>query len=367
MATLSRAAALGGLLCLSAHLPAESKTEICGTQRQIQEWTAKGSPYVITSDTYFPNTSSLKIGPGVTVRFAKPGKKCLAEDPAPAPEDWADSAYVTLRVEGPFQCLGSEEAPVVFESEDFQKGKVGWDGLRLAGQGAANAQIGFAVFRGAHNALHVRKADFYVHHSLFEGNNNGLVLSGRGDISVVNCAFIDNLSAGITIEKARPRLAANLFAGNRGYGIWSDGRLGLYAGYNAFWDNREEHCYRCPHFVLAGAKDTVPDAEGNLISDPVFEGSESHKAALRGDVETDTPEHLVKDKEMAKMEAENRKKWAKEKAAFKPQGLGPYRLSGYSRLRDAGPPGTGFKDRDGSRSDIGLHGGPLGRLAEDPF
>jgi hypothetical protein len=358
---------LPGLLLLGAPLSAAAATEVCGTLRVIQEWTPKGSPYIVTGDVYFPNTSTLRILPGTVVRFAKPGKKCEAEDPAPAPEDWADSAYTGLRVEGPFQCLGTEEAPIVFENEGFRKGTVGWDGIRIAGQSAANAQIGFAVFRGAHNALRIRKADFSVHHSLFEGNNTGMVLEGRGDVNVVNCAFLDNLSAGISIEKARPRLAANVFAGNRGYGIWGDGRLGLYVGYNAFWDNREEHCYRCPHFVLAGAKDTVPDAEGNRIADPVFEGSESHKAAQRADVDTDTPEHLVKDKEVAKMEAANRKKWAKEKAAFKPQGTGPYRLSAYSSLRDAGPPGTGFKDRDGSRNDIGLHGGPMGRLAEDPF
>jgi hypothetical protein len=362
---------------------AAAATEVCGTLRGVQEWTARRSPYLITSDAYLPNTSRLKIGPGVKVLFARKPSPCKAEDPAPKPVDWSDSAYVGFRIEGPFHVLGTEENPVVFEPAPAQaapgkpgeasartgrEAAVAWDGLRMAGQNPGGAEIAHAVFRGANRALHARKASFFVHHCLFEGNNTGIALGMRGDLSIVNSAFIGNLSAGISLEKARPRVAASLFLGNRAYGIWSDGRIGLFASYNAFWDNAEEHCFRCVHTILEGGElDTLPDASGNIIADPVFVGSESHKAALAADESSDTPGHLVKDKTLAKLEAESRPKWAKPKPAFRPQGTGPYRLSAYSRLIDAGPPGAGFKDRDGSRGDIGLHGGPLGKLAEDPF
>ena len=360
----------GAFYALFAALPAPARavTPVCGTLRLAQEWTAKESPYLVTSDLYLPNTSRLRIGPGVVVRFAAKSRPCNAEDPAPAPEDWSDSAYVGIRIEGPFQCLGTEENPVIFEPEKPGAAAVGWDGLRFVGQGARDAEIGFAVFRGANAAIQARKAGFFVHHTLFEGNNTGISLLPRGDLSIVNCAFLGNRSAGIQLDKARPRIAANIFAGNGGYGIRADGRLGLFVSHNAFWRNGEEDCRRCPHSLLpAGTSDTVPDAQGNLVADPVFEGSESHRAAAEADVATDTPLHLVKDKALARMEAEGRAKWSGSGPAPKLLGTGPYRLSRYSRLRDAGPPGTRFKDRDGSRSDIGLHGGPMGRFAEDPF
>jgi hypothetical protein len=354
-----------------------SATPVCGTLRGVQEWTARKSPYLVTGDVYLPNTSRLTIGPGVKVLFARTASACNAEDPAPRPLDWSDSAYVGFRIEGPFFVHGTEESPVVFEPEPPKPGQAGdkvraapiaWDGLRMAGQGPSGAEIGHAVFRGANRALHAVQASFFVHHCLFEGNNTGIALGMRGDLSIVNSNFIANHSAGITLEKARPRVAACLFLGNRAYGIWSDGRIGLFASYNAFWGNAEEHCYRCVHSILKGGElDTLPDAAGNIIADPIFVGGESHRAALAADESADTPEHLVKDKALAKLEARSRPKWAAPKPDFKPQGIGPYRLSAYSRLIDAGPPGSGFKDRDGSRGDIGLHGGPMGKLAEDPF
>jgi Periplasmic copper-binding protein (NosD) len=378
------------VLCACAVFPAGAATEVCGILRGVQEWTAAKSPYIVTSDAYLPNTSRLKIGPGVKVRFARKPSACKAEDPAPAPVDWSDSTYVGFRIEGPFHVLGTEENPVVFEPDPPKSGESGkpgedaaagvagagkgrsalvaWDGLLLAGHNQAGAEIGHAVFRGANRAIHAVKANFFVHHCLFEGNNTGIALGMRGDLSIVNSNFIGNQSAGISLEKARPRVAACLFMGNRGYGIWSDGRIGLFASYNAFWGNAEEHCYRCVHSILKGGEiDTLPDDAGNIIADPVFVGGESHQAAIAADEAADTPNHLVKDKALAKLEAASRPKWAEARPDFKPLGIGPYRLSAYSRLIDAGPPGAGFKDRDGSRGDIGLHGGIMGKLAEDPF
>jgi hypothetical protein len=359
----------GAALAVGAFAGAASAaTKVCGTLRLAQEWTAKGSPYVVTGDVFLPNTSRLRIGPGVTVKFARPGASgapCDAEDPAPPPADWADSTYAGMRIEGPFRVIGTEEAPVVFEPESPDSATVGWDGLRFLGHDPRNAEIGFAVFRGANQAVQVRKGGFFIHHTLFEGNNTGLALGPRGDVSVINCAFLRNRSAGISIEKARPRVTGSLFADNGGYGVLGDGRTGPSLAYNAFWRNREGHCHDCLHTVLA--RDTAADDHGNKVADPVFVDSESHKAAIRADVTADTPPHLVKDKAIAGMEAESRKKWAREEKAFKPLGKGPYRLSRYSGLIDAGPPGDAFKDRDGSRNDIGLHGGPMERIKLDPF
>jgi len=317
----------------------------------------------------------LRIGPGVTVRFAKP-RPCELEKKTIDQVDWSDSMYTGIKAEGTLYVLGSEEKPVVFEPENPKAGAVGWDGLRLTGQKAGMAEIAFAVFRGANQAIAAEKAGFFIHHCLFEGNNTGILAGLRGDVGIINCDFIGNLSAGLVIRKAGPRIANNLFAGNRAYGIWADGRPAIQAMYNAFWQNREEACYKCPYVVLDTVKKNANgdacDAFGNLAANPVFTGSPSDAAAREADVALATPAHLVKDPELAKLEAEARAKEeaktkSKRKKEYAALGTGPYVLSKYSQLIDAGHPGRDFRDRDGSRNDIGLHGGPMGRITGDPF
>jgi hypothetical protein len=362
------------LACAAA---ARADTEVCGTYELATEWTAQDSPYLVTGDIFIPATSRLRIGPGVTVRFAKP-RPCELQKKSIDQEDWSDSAYTGIKAEGTLYVLGTEEKPVVFEPENPKAGTVGWDGLRLAGQKAGMAEIAFAVFRGANQAVAAEKAGFFIHHCLFEGNNTGILAGPRGDVGIVNCDFIGNLSAGLVIRKAGPRIANNLFAENRAYGIWADGRPAIQAMYNAFWHNREEACYKCPYAVLDTTKKNANgdacDAFGNLAADPVFMGSPSYDAARAADVAEPTPAHLVKDPELAKLEAEARAKEeakakgkGKRKREYTPLGQGPYVLSKYSKLIDAGHPGRDFRDRDGTRNDIGLHGGPMGRIASDPF
>jgi hypothetical protein len=379
MPSLFRAGAAARALALAAlafpGAPARAATEVCGTYTLATEWTQRDSPYLVTGDIFIPATSRLRIGPGVTVRFAKP-RPCELEKQAIGQADWSDSMYAGIKAEGTLYVLGTEEQPVVFEPEGAPAGTVGWDGLRLTGQKAGMAEIGFAVFRGANQAIAAEKAGFFIHHCLFEGNNTGVLAGPRGDVGIVNCDFIGNLSAGIVIRKAGPRIANNLFARNRAYGIWADGRPAIRAMYNAFWENREEACYKCPYAVLdtaeRNANGDACDAFGNLRADPVFAGSPSHEAARAADVGEATPAHLVKDPELAKLEAaarakEESKAKKKRKKAYAPLGRGPYVLSKYSKLIDAGHPGKDFRDRDGTRNDIGLHGGPMGRITNDPF
>jgi len=360
------------VLCVAAPV---ADTEVCGTYELATEWNAHDSPYLVTGDIFIPATSRLRIGPGVTVRFAKP-RPCELQKKTIDQVDWSDSMYTGIKAEGTLYVLGSEDKPVVFEPESPKAGAIGWDGLRLTGQKEGMAEIGFAVFRGANQAIAVEKAGFFIHHCLFEGNNTGILAGLRGDVGIVNCDFIGNLSAGLVIRKAGPRIANNLFVGNRAYGIWADGRPAIQARYNAFWGNREEACYKCPYALLdstgKNANGDACDAFGNLAADPVFVGSPAFDAAREADVAESTPAHLVKDPELAKLEADSRakeeaKSKAKRKKEYEPLGKGPYVLSKYSKLIDAGHPGKDFRDRDGSRNDIGLHGGPMGRIATDPF
>ena len=172
------------------------------------------------------------------------------------------------------------------------------------------------------------------------------------------------------MKKAGPRIVSNIFLDNRSYGIWADGRPAIQIQNNAFWGNREEHCRKCPYAVLQlgklnANKDTA-DIFGNLQADPIFIGSESFDAARQADIHTDTPAHLVKDAKLAEMEAKARKPDEAE-THFKAMGKGKFLLSEYSKLTNAGHKSRDLKNRDGSVNDIGVHGGPMGRITKDPF
>lgn len=367
------AAAFGAAFGILACLPgaALAITEVCGSFKLATEWTKMGSPYLVTGDIYIPANSRLRIAPGVVVRFARP-RPC-ASDTAPQPlEDWSDSAYSGIKADGTFYSLGTEEQPVIFEPDAAKSGAIGWDGIRLSGQNSHSSEICFSVFRGANQAVTADRAGFFIHHCLFTGNNTGVMLGFRGDLGIVNCNFIGNLSAGIVVRKAGPRIANNIFLDNRSYGIWADGRPATQIMNNDFWGNREEPCHKCAYTILQmdklnANKDTA-DAFGNLQVDPIFIGTAAYDSAHQADLKTDTPDHLIRDAKIAKLEADARKKSApKSEAPFIALGKGNYLLSQYSKLINAGHKGGDFKDRDGTINDIGIHGGPMGRMGKDPF
>jgi Right handed beta helix region len=394
-------------------------TRVCGTLRLAEEWTAQGSPYLITGDVFVPVTSRLRIEPGVEIRFtskpspcegeagakptakskpgghtsehsaahsaehsgehqadhaAKPAAPAEREPNTPPPlRDFSDSTYTTLTIEGAFYCIGSPQKPVRFLPADTTKGAPPWDGVRLSGQREGRAEIAFAEFSGANVGLYVEKADLYIHHSVFDNNNTGLWCGRHANVTPMFNLFTRNRSAGLYIEKAVPHVVNNIFWQNRGYGIWSDGSKSMIIEYNAFHGNGEDDCYRCAHDVMplgeGGIGDTL-DTYGNRRTDPVFIDSDSFKALRLKDPRYDTPSHLVKDTALAAAEKKSRWRWFKksdEAKPFAPRGQGPWRLSEYSPLRNAGHPARTLRNVDGTRSDLGIWGGPQERITKSPF
>lgn len=291
----------------------------------------------------------------------------------PPPKDFSDSVYTTLTVEGAFYCIGTPKHPVRFLPADTTQGAPPWDAIRVLGQREGRAEVAFTEFHGGNIGLYTERSDFYIHHCLFEDNNTGLWTDRRGDVTVLNSVFARNRSTGLYIENAAPHVVNSVFWENRGYGIWADGHKVASLEYNAFQGNAEEDCYRCAHDVLPLGEGGIPDSTdkfGNLRADPYFVNSAAFVAQRAADPRYDTPDHLIKDTAMAAAEKRTRWKWwKKEEGAkeFKPRGQGPYRLSEYSSLKNAGHPARGLRNTDGTRGDIGLWGGPQERITKDPF
>jgi len=317
------------------------------------------SPYLITGDLLVPAASRLTIEAGVELQIAE--KSTCADESKQ--RDWADSQFVSLKIEGAFYVKGTPEAPVSIHPVHPVPGKVSWDGIRISNQKSTSAKISFLDISGANRGLQVKMSEFTVENSFFVDNNIGIWLGEKANILVSNSLFSSNVSAGIYLEHAAPTLTTNIFVDNPTYGIWADSRKGLSVNNNLFWKNSEANCFHCPAEIgkraAINAKGDSVDSHANLMSDPLFLGSAgaTHKQQL--DPNTPTPSNAVVDTNLQKLHTKADsigKAGLAPHKTYVPQGVGTWRLSQYSPAIDAAPDDKAFLDANGTRGDIGPWG-----------
>lgn len=138
---------------------------------------------------------------------------------------------------------------------------------------------------------------------IIKANNHGIVINGNGDRIIANNVITENAGDGIHANGNGPALIHNnIIVSNDGKGIYCNGQASMDIAYNAIHANAGDD-----------AKKAKACAEGieTLTDDPLFIGMED------------------------------------------------YHLADYSPCIDAGNPE--LQDEDGSRSDIGVYGGPWRR------
>jgi hypothetical protein len=113
-------AALGLAL---APVPAVAETRVGGDIKGVVEWTKSGSPYIVTADITIPTGSTLRIGPGVVVRF----KPNLADQKGVRPFDLEIAVYGTL------ECTGADGDSVLLTSDALNPENADWAGIVVAG------------------------------------------------------------------------------------------------------------------------------------------------------------------------------------------------------------------------------------------
>ena len=130
------------------------------------------------------------------------------------------------------------------------------------------------------------------------------------------------------------------------------------------WGNADGNFLECdPELGLAvkgNKKDKVSlvpvDENHNVIANPVFAGSEYDSAAVEKDLALPTDKSRIADTALAKMLYRS---LADSLAAKKRKASYPrFSLSKYSPCINAGNPAREFRDLDGTRSDMGIYGGP---------
>jgi hypothetical protein len=97
------------------------------------------------------------------------------------------------------------------------------------------------------------------------------------------------------------------------------------------------------------------DAYGNIVTDPIFEGSPAETRAIEIDIMLKTDSAKVRDKKILHIpKLDFRKPVLKEPTVL---GSGNRRLSKYSPCINAGDPRGEFKNVDGTRNTMGPKGG----------
>jgi parallel beta-helix repeat protein len=332
--------------------------DVCGMIDVPVTWTKEKSPYRITGDIQIPPASRLTIEAGVEVLIV-PGEACGETKQL----DWADSTFISIKAYGPIVIKGTDKEPVRILPENHKPGKIQWDGIRLPMKNKEAVTIEFLHIMGAHKAINTSYSIFNVGNSLFIGNNTGIWLENEGDVSIYNCIFTENLSAGIYINNSRPSIAANIFYKNSNFGIWSDSRKSLRIQNNIFFANTDTDCRFCPagtSKIIKNDNGAFKDKFENIFSDPAFVGSEKEKIMAKKDLTLPTPKENIKDTSLQKIY---------ETSANLPPAANPntnllFVLSKYSPALNAAPNTDFFKNADGSKGDIGLYGGKPGRASK---
>ncbi|MDR1812788.1 MAG: right-handed parallel beta-helix repeat-containing protein [Candidatus Fibromonas sp.] len=321
--------------------------EFCGIIDSPITWTEAGSPYYITGDIQISHAARLTIDSGAVV-YIVPGESCGETKQL----DWSDSTGISIKAYGTLVIKGTAAKPVRILPAEHVPGKIQWDGIRLPYRDRSTVHIEYLHIMGASKAINASFSRFNLGNTLFESNGTGIWLDNEGDLSVFNCIFTKNLSAGIYIKNSRPSIAANIFYKNSGFGIWSDSRPSPRIRNNIFFGNADTDCRFCPVGVST-SKDTK-DKFGNIYTDPIFKGSEAEEIMIKKDPNLPTPINEVKDQDLQKIYKES--KSAPPKPQASPLDSLPYRLSTYSPGLNAAPKTSFFKNEKGNY-DIGLYGG----------
>ncbi|GHV17204.1 hypothetical protein AGMMS49938_17860 [Fibrobacterales bacterium] len=322
--------------------------DVCGIIDLPTTWTKEHSPYRITGDVQIAAAARLTIEAGVEVLVAT-GEACGETKQI----DWSDSNYISIKAFGPLVIKGTAKEPVKFSPENPIAGKVQWDGIRLPFKDKAAVQIEFLHISGANKAINASYGKFNVGNSLFIGNGTGIWAEPEANLSVYNCIFTENLSAGIYIKDSRVQAVANIFYKNSTFGILSDSRLSPKINSNIFFGNSDTDCRFCP----------VGTNKQNIFKDPIFSGSATEKALIKKDPSLPTPAKNIKDTVIHKIYTDAIGDTAK--TIVQATSALPFSLSKYSPALNAAPNTDFFKNNDGSQGDIGLYGGKTGRYNKE--
>lgn len=315
-----------------------------GTLLNDEVWSLMDSPIFISDHLIVEEGKTLIIKRGVTVYV-----NSRPDDP------------IKIIIRGGLRVDGHKDGLVTITTRGRQTTNSQWHGILFDNSNDAFCRIRGLVVENAYYGLHIVNSSFTVNNSIFRNNRVGVRVDGHNEMVFYNSVFDKNQDAGILISEGRTIVMSNIFI-NNAYGILGGipERVNAIVRYNNFWNNAHKNVWNTRDRLIGiplreNDRKVMIDMAENIIADPIFIGSLAEREAIKNDLknaEIDT--NRINDKGFIENFLQRRVE-LKEAQRYE---TGPYRLSRYSPLINAGPPYESLINEDGSRNTIGFYGGP---------
>jgi hypothetical protein len=344
------------LMIAGALAVARAETRVSGIIDRNERWTPEKGPYLINGDLLIGRKGYLVITPGTQIMIGTPSYPGTGIDQI----DHTDSQMVAIHVRGMLTCQGSPTKRVSISPLMRDDDRCHWYGIIFDGSYDQLTEVSFTDISGACNAITVRGCSPTVRNCIFENNNVGINCLKEGNAKVYNCVIARNTTCGIHLQSANPVFYNNILVSNKNNGIWCDGISAMTFAYNCLFDNLDGNFMECdPELgvITPSKKSRIPtDGSGNIYCNPVFAGTSSDSLAAEKDTRIPTDRSRIADTVLAKTLHDT----LIDSSAIRRVMLkaSRYELSAYSPCINAGNPDKKFKNKNGTRNDIGIGGGP---------
>ncbi|MDR0305769.1 MAG: right-handed parallel beta-helix repeat-containing protein [Chitinispirillales bacterium] len=340
---------------------AYSQTTVSGIIDRDTRWNAENGPFIIEGDILVTRRANLVIAPGTEIIIADSEKN---ESPA-KPFDKADSALISIRVQGALTVVGKRDKPVTFKPQTAGLASYGWRGIIIDEAKNGYVEIAFAEISGATTGITVKKTNALLRNNIIENCNIGIHCFFGGTSNIYNNLITSCFTSAIKIERSNPQILNNIIAFNKNTGLWCDNTSKVRFRYNCVFGNIDGNFLDCDpetgRLSKVNKNNDSTDAADNIIKDPVFIGSAAQARAIALDVNTPTDSSKVKNPALLKILNIVNPQTASS-GEDEPQTIkgvkNHYKLSKYSPCFNAGDPAKRFNNSDGKRNTIGPEGGP---------
>jgi parallel beta-helix repeat protein len=210
--TLAAAAAAG---------PVAAETRVSGKLKGEHEWTKGGSPYIVTGDVIIPKGSTLRIGPGVTVRFK-------ADIPS---REGVNLADLELLVRGTLIVEGAPQDTVVLTSDARRPRWTDWAGIIIEGA-AGRAELDAAIVEFANEGIKCMRGTLIARNTTVRrGNYKGIhLIEGEADFDNLLVTQVGNeggTGIGVNVDRgSRVTMKNSIVVGAQNGIIFSRGSSG---------------------------------------------------------------------------------------------------------------------------------------------
>jgi len=339
------------LFITATSLPAEQI--VGGVINRNTRWNAEDGPYRLIKDLVIARNYRLTISPGTRVIIETvPGIDTMITQ-----TNRIDSSTIAIKVHGSLICIGRFDKRITFLPTTENRSSPLWYGIELIEADEQFTEIAYTDIANAYIGVTVENCSPLVRNSILEFNHIGLSCINFGSVRFFNNIIANNTAAGIRVTRSNPTILNNIIYNNHNTGIWCDGASKLTFEYNCVFGNRDQDFLECnPEYCINAKKNKNGDSVDifkNICADPIFSGSPADSAARIADLNIPTDPEKIKNHTIASI-VQSVHDSVKTKYPKKYR----YTLSPYSPCRDAGNPSRKFNDRDETKNDMGIFGGP---------